>query len=61
MAEKITEADLRDFSAYLLNCTNAQVQGVFDKERRAQRMRYAALAEVEAARRGITLDRSPIQ
>lgn len=40
---------------YLRNCTDAQVQGVYDKEWTANRLQMAQLAVLEAKRRGITL------
>ncbi len=45
--------EIRDFYAYLAQCTDAQVLGVLEKERAAGRDDYAALAETEALRRGI--------
>ena len=50
--------DVRDFNAYLRGCTNAQVQGVYDKEcnRGGDGDMYAALAEAEARFRGIELE-----
>ena len=45
--------DMREFRAYLRICTNAQVQGVYDKEHAAGREDYAELAVVEAERRDI--------
>lgn len=45
--------DRREFRAYLAACTDAQVQGVYEKEHAAGREDYAALACEEAARRGI--------
>ena len=47
--------DIREFSAYLSQCTDAQVRGVYEKETAAERDDYAALAELEAAKRGIDL------
>jgi hypothetical protein len=49
--------DMRDFRGYLKQCTDAQVQGVYDKEHAAGREDYAELAVAEAERRGIELDR----
>lgn len=51
----ITAKDIREFAAYLKNCTDAQVQGVYDKESAAGRDEYAELAVMEALLRGITL------
>lgn len=55
MAKRIGKADRADFAAYLRTCSDAQVQGVFDKERQASRLVYANLARDEAQRRGIQL------
>lgn len=49
----MTAQDIREFNAYLKNCTDSQVIGVLEKERAAGRDNYAALAEAEAARRGL--------
>jgi len=58
-----TDQQLNDFRGYLVNCTDAQVQGCYDKEKAAYaeqndpgRLEYAQLAVIEADRRGITLD-----
>lgn len=47
--------DMREFNGYLKNCTDRQVQGVYDKEKTAGRDDYAELARMEAERRGIQL------
>jgi hypothetical protein len=52
----LTAKDVREFCGYLENCTDSQVQGVFDKETAANRLDYAELARSEAQRRGIMLD-----
>lgn len=57
MSEKLSARDISEFTGYLRQCTDRQVQGVFDKEREAKRYGYAALARIEAERRGIELDR----
>jgi len=48
--------DIREFTAYLRNCTDAQVRGVYEKEKAAGRDAYMALAEAEADRRGLFLE-----
>lgn len=48
--------DMREFRGYLKQCTDRQVQGVYDKESEAGRDDYAELAIAEAERRGIILD-----
>ena len=53
--ETTTARDIREFRAYLYNCTAAQVQAVYEKERAAGREVYAELARQEAERRGIDL------
>lgn len=52
----MTAADMKEFRLYLKHCTDAQVQGVYDKEKTADRLDYAELALAEAERRGISLD-----
>lgn len=52
----ITAQEMREFAGYLRNVTDAQVQGVFDKEHGAGREEYAELARMEALRRGFILD-----
>ena len=45
--------DIQEFVLYLRNCTDRQVQGVYDKEREAGRDEYALMAFVEMEKRGI--------
>jgi hypothetical protein len=45
--------DMREFAAYLKNCTDRQVLGVMEKERAAGRDGYALLAELEAESRNL--------
>ncbi len=52
----MTTQDKREFQQYLRQCTDRQVQGVYDKEKEAGRMDYAELACDEAYRRGLELD-----
>ena len=47
--------EIRDFCLYLQQCTDRQVEGVYEKERDAGRDKYAELARAEADRRGIYL------
>ena len=49
----MTERDKTEFKAYLRQCTDKQVQGVWTKERRAGRLEYAELAKDEGYRRNI--------
>lgn len=49
----MTADDIREFSGYLRNCTDAQVRGVYEKEKKAGRDVYVALTEIEAERRGL--------
>lgn len=49
----MTTTDRREFKAYLHNCTDAQVQGVLEKEKSAGRDDYAELAQDEMERRGL--------
>ena len=53
----MTERDRQEFRLYLRQCTDAQVQSVYDKERAARRRGYMHLAEYEAERRGLELHR----
>jgi hypothetical protein len=52
----MTEQEQDEFRGYLENCTNNQVQGVYDKEKAAGRREEMALAVAEAKRRGIELN-----
>jgi hypothetical protein len=52
----MTQQEKREFREYLRNCTNRQVQGVYDKEKAANRHQEMELAIQEAERRGIQLD-----
>lgn len=52
----MTGKDEAEFRAYLRNCTDRQVQGVYDKEKAAGRMDYAAMAVEEAGRRGFDVE-----
>lgn len=45
--------DKAEFNAYLRGITDAQVGGVYQKERAANRRGFAQLAVEEALRRGI--------
>ena len=51
----LSNKDKQEFAAYLENCTDAQVRGVYLKEKTAKRGQYAALAAKEAWRRKIDL------
>lgn len=53
----MTAQDMREFRDYLKQCSDAQVQGVYNKEAIAGRDDYAELAVAEAERRGLELDR----
>jgi len=48
--------DIRDFRGFLRNASDSQVQGIYEKERRAGRDEYAELALAEAEGRGITVE-----
>ena len=52
----LSARDIREFSSFLRNATDRQVQGIYDKEKRAGRDDYAELAVAEAKRRDIELD-----
>jgi hypothetical protein len=49
----MTGYELRNFTGYLHTLTAAQLRGCWLKETRAGRDDYAALVEIEAARRNI--------
>ena len=51
----MSKKDRLEFTSYLRQCTDRQVQGVYEKEKRANRKGYMHLAEIEAARRGLDL------
>ena len=52
---KLSAKDIREFNEYLTNCTDDQVRGVWEKEKRAGRDTYAELAVAEANKRRIYL------
>lgn len=52
----VTGDDIREFNAYLHACTKSQVLGVLEKETRAGRDAYAALADHEARARGLHVE-----
>lgn len=47
----ISQFDRDSFKLYLQQCTDAQVEGVIEKERKAGRKTYLRLAEEEKQRR----------
>ena len=53
----MNKQEREEFKGYLNNCTDRQVQGVYDKEKAAGRQEEMELAEAEAERRGISLER----
>lgn len=55
-SEEKERQDKRDFGAYLKQCTDSQVRGVYEKERDAGRATYAELARHEAELRNVALD-----
>jgi hypothetical protein len=52
----ISARDIWEFGGFLRNATDRQVQGSYEKEKRAGRDEYAEMTRVEAERRGIPLD-----
>ena len=52
----ISASDIREFRGFLRNATDRQIQGIYDKEKRAGRDEYAELAIAEALRRGLVLE-----
>lgn len=51
----MTAEEQRQFEMYLQNCSDAQLQGVFEKERAAGRQEEVKLVRQEARARGICL------
>lgn len=54
-SKRMTRSDKIQFRLYLRQCTDAQVRGVYEKERAAGRRTETELAKDEAALRGIEL------
>ena len=52
----LSAQDIREFRGFLRQATDRQVQGIYDKEKRAGRDDYAELAVAEAERRDIVLN-----
>lgn len=55
MDDPLSANDIREFSSYLRQCTDQQVQGVYEKEMEAARLAYVELVMLEAGRRGIII------
>jgi hypothetical protein len=55
----LTNRQREFFRAYLRGCTDQQVQGVYDKEKRAGREEEMELCQMEARWRGIFLELEP--
>lgn len=53
MAKRASKRDRDEFRAYLRQCSDSQVFGVYTKEIVAGRRIYAQLAQAEAVRRGL--------
>ena len=49
----MTRREVMEFRLYLQNCTDAQVRGVWEKEKQAGREEYARLAETEDFKRSL--------
>ena len=49
----VSNRDKQEFAAYLRDCTDAQVLGVYEKEAAARRHQYATLAAKEAWARNL--------
>lgn len=52
----MTDKDRKEFRQYLRQCTDRQVVGCYEKEKKAQREDYMELCESEAFRRGVFLE-----
>lgn len=57
MHKRLSEQQAREYRQYLRGCTDAQVQGCYDKEKYHGHSQEVALVEADAARRGLDLDR----
>lgn len=55
----MTDKDRKEFVAYLRACTDNQIVGVYEKERRGHRSEYVFLVQLEAQRRGVFLELEP--
>jgi hypothetical protein len=53
----ISAKDRREFAAFCAAATDAQLQGIYDKESAARRPLYAEIAQSEARGRGFELER----
>jgi hypothetical protein len=56
MQSHVSAQDIREFRGFLGNASDGQVQGIYEKEKRAGRDVYAELAAAEAVIRGLPLD-----
>lgn len=52
----MTDKDRIEFIGYLRVCTNNQVIGVYEKEKKANRDDYVRLVQLEAQWRGVFLE-----
>lgn len=52
----MNKQDEIEFCAYLTNCTDRQLQGVYEKELKAEREDYIDLVALEATSRGVILE-----
>lgn len=52
----ISGRDIREFRGFLRDATDRQIQGIYEKEKRAGRDEYVELTVAEAESRGIDLD-----
>jgi hypothetical protein len=50
---KVTARDRQEFEDFCRQATDAQLRGIYEKEKAAGRHLYAKLAENEAYRRGV--------
>lgn len=55
--EKSIGEEMEEFMGYLKTLSDKQVQGCYDKERKADRKHFAVLCRAEAEKRGIELTR----
>lgn len=50
---RVTKQDKQEFQGYLDACTDAQVWGVYDHEKKNRRRVYTEMARLELAKRGL--------
>jgi hypothetical protein len=54
--KKPTEQDKKEFKLFCQQATDNQVLAIFEKETKAKRWHYAAIAKIEIEKRGLSND-----